>query len=107
LVAIALDIEVGVDVERIRPMRDWRDIAERFFPPAEAAAVEDEPDFFRRWTRIEAMWKACGAGLYSAGVEPAGEWTVEEIDAGPGYAAAVAAEGAGWKAILHDYGEDE
>jgi len=49
---------------RIRPHRDWDAIAERFFLPSEAAAFLASPDadrdseFFRRWTRLEAMWKA-------------------------------------------------
>jgi len=105
LVAVAREIEVGVDVERLRPLPRFAEIAERFFPPGEPVP-EDEIAFFRRWTRIEAALKACGAGLFGAGIHPAGEWTIEEIDAGEGYAAAVAAEGAGIAVELHDYGED-
>jgi 4'-phosphopantetheinyl transferase len=97
LIAAALDVDIGVDVERIRPMPEYAAVAERFFPPSESAALADcrpelrEREFFRRWTRIEAMLKATGEGLYGAGAELGGEWTVREIDAGDGFAAAVAA----------------
>jgi 4'-phosphopantetheinyl transferase len=120
LIAVALDVEVGVDVERIRPVPEWEAIARRFFPPSEAAALAATPpagrerDFFRRWTRIEAMLKAQGVGLYGAGAEMEGQWTVEEIavapgeppptrpDARPEYAAAVAAARAGMRIVVED-----
>ena len=101
LVAVALDVEVGVDIERLRPMPDCQAVAERFLAPEDAAAlaetpaVEREREFFTRWTRSEAMWKARGIGLYGAGTPLDGEWTVVPIDAGGEYAAAVAAERSG------------
>jgi 4'-phosphopantetheinyl transferase len=97
LVAVVSDIEIGVDVERLRPMEDCMAIAERFFPPSEAAALAEvsraarEPEFFRRWTRIEAKLKARGIGLYGAGAELDGDWSVLPIDVGPDYTASVAA----------------
>ena len=33
LVAVAREIEVGVDIERVRPLPEYAAIAERFFPP--------------------------------------------------------------------------
>ena len=104
LVAVTPEVEVGVDVEWVRPMPDYRDIAERFFPPSQAAQVTDEADFFRRWTRLEAVVKACGTGVYGIAVEPAGEWTIEELNAAPGYAAAVAAPRDGMRVTMHDFG---
>jgi 4'-phosphopantetheinyl transferase len=98
LVAVALGVDVGVDIERLRPLPEYEAIAERFFPPSEREGL-DERDFFRRWTRIEAKLKARGVGLYGAGVELVGEWTVEEIDAGAGFAAAVAVERAGMRVV--------
>ena len=101
LVAVALDIEVGVDVERLRPMPDCLAVAERFLAPEDAAAlrempaVEQEREFFVRWTRSEAVWKARGIGLYGAGVALDGDWTVVPVDAGEEYAAAVAGERSG------------
>jgi 4'-phosphopantetheinyl transferase len=97
LVVVSEDVEVGVDIERIRSMSDVARIAERFLPPgdAEVLAVTPMPDrereFFRRWTRAEALWKAAGLGLYCAGKTPDGDWHVVDIDAGEGYSAAVAA----------------
>lgn len=99
LVAVALGIEVGVDVEHLRPMPDCLAVAERFFPPLEAAALADCPaamrerEFFRLWTRIEAGLKAGGLGLYGAGTQLEGDWTVREIEIGNGYAAAVSFHG--------------
>jgi 4'-phosphopantetheinyl transferase len=106
LVAVALRIPVGVDIERLRPLAEHAAIAERFFPPGEASPI-DARDFFRRWTRFEAILKAQGLGLYGAGAGLEGEWTVQELDAGPGFAAAVAAPGAGLTVVIHDYGETE
>src|SRR6185295_8989510 len=60
---------VGVDVERIRPDFATRDVARRFFAPAEVAALEALPDadraeaFFACWTRKEAYIKARGRGI--------------------------------------------
>lgn len=104
LVAVTLEVEVGVDVEWIRPMPDYRDIAERFFPPSQAAQVTDEADFFRRWTRLEAVVKACGTGIYGIAEEPAGEWTIEELPVVSGYSAAVAAPRGGMRVTMHDFG---
>ncbi|HLH19726.1 MAG TPA: 4'-phosphopantetheinyl transferase superfamily protein [Bryobacteraceae bacterium] len=103
LVGVALGVEIGVDVERIRPMPDWREIADRFFPPSEAALVADGRDFFHRWTRIEAAVKALGVGIYGLGAEIDGEWTIEPVDAGPEYAAAAAAPAAGMRILVHDF----
>jgi 4'-phosphopantetheinyl transferase len=107
LVGAALEVEIGVDVERVRALTDYGELAERFFPPSEAAQVTGQADFFRRWTRLEAMLKATGEGLYGMGNEAAGPWTVVEIDAGPGYSAAVALPRAGMQVIVHDFGGAE
>jgi 4'-phosphopantetheinyl transferase len=103
LVAVALDVEIGVDVEWIRPLSDYAALAERFFPPSQAAEVDGELDFFRRWTRIEAALKARGVGLYAAGTELSGEWTIADLDAAPGYAAAAAAPREGMRVVMHDF----
>jgi len=111
LVAVAREVEVGVDVEWLRPLAACLAIAERFFPPTEAAALKEVPpgareeEFFRRWTRIEAMLKARGIGLYGAGVEMDGEWTVAPVDMGPGYAGSVAASRGGMTVRTHRFGD--
>ncbi|MBZ5585927.1 MAG: 4'-phosphopantetheinyl transferase superfamily protein [Acidobacteriia bacterium] len=107
--AAARDVDVGVDVERRRPIPEYEAIAERFFPPSQWRAFARNPagdrerDFFRRWTRLEAMLKARGIGLYGAGIEQGGQWTVHEIDAGENYAAAVAATAKGMQLRVHDF----
>jgi 4'-phosphopantetheinyl transferase len=106
LVAVTRDVEVGVDIEILRPMRRYADMAERFFPPDEDQPV-DEHDFFRRWTRLEALWKARGVGLYGAGAVSQGEWSVMEIDAGEGCVGAVAAQGREMAVTIHDFGANE
>jgi len=116
LIGVTLDAEIGVDVEKVRPMPDDVSVAERFFPPAEAAAFAAVPppdrecDFFRRWTRIEAALKARGVGLYGIGEEPAGDWTIEEIDArfeaGAQYAAAVAVARGGVRVTIRHFEGD-
>jgi len=106
LIAVSLETEVGVDVEQIRPMPNYVAMIDRFFPPG-AEEPADEQDFFRVWTRFEALLKACGVGLYGAGVTVEGEWTIEEVDAGEGYAGAVAAAGLGHTVKIHDFGANE
>ena len=108
LVAVALDVDVGVDVERLRPIAEYQAIAERFFPPSQAAAFAETPavarelDFFRRWTQIEAMLKARGVGLYGAGAELDGDWTVSPVGGFEDYAAAVAATRGGMRVVVED-----
>jgi 4'-phosphopantetheinyl transferase len=109
LVAVALDVEVGVDVECVRELPECEAIGERYLPPAEWAALAATPEagrereFFRRWTRMEAMLKALGVGLYGAGRDLVGEWTLEEVDAGEGFAAAVAAVRPGMTIALWEF----
>ena len=68
-VAVALDREVGVDVERIAPSRADEEVARQLFAPAEFAAFQEEPQvgraeaFFDLWTLKEAYIKAVGLGL--------------------------------------------
>jgi len=121
--AIAKGREVGVDVERLRPLPDWRELAGRFFAPAEIAALdrlpapERERAFFQCWTRKEAYIKAHGLGMtlpldrfavsFGPG-EPArlistehdpsqlARWMLRDVSPEGDYAAALAVEGTGW-----------
>jgi 4'-phosphopantetheinyl transferase superfamily len=95
LVAVAPGgVEVGVDVERLRPRRDLARLAERWLPAADAATVvaapsaERERIFYAAWTRHEARVKCTGAGL--AGPAPGEEVVAQELEIDLGYAAAVA-----------------
>ena len=67
--AFTLGCEIGIDVERIRPLADCESVARRFFHAGEVADLLSLPDaerlraFFLCWTRKEAYIKAIGTGL--------------------------------------------
>lgn len=112
--------EVGVDVEKIRPVKDLKNLANRFFSPAERdrlnrIAADDElhTAFFRCWTRKEAYIKGKGEGLsiplhqFDVSLEPgetqaliatrpdpseAGRWLLRDVSFDPSYVAALAIE---------------
>ena len=116
IVALALGLEPGVDVELIRPRRSLDLLARHCFSPAERRAVAGDPDpmhaFYRVWSRKEAVIKADGRGVSigldrfdvnvgepaallharwkGAAPEEAAHWSLRSLDAGPGYAAALA-----------------
>ncbi|MFL5819847.1 MAG: 4'-phosphopantetheinyl transferase family protein [Solirubrobacteraceae bacterium] len=124
--ALASAREVGVDVELVRDDLDVDTVARRALSPAELRAWTQLPAagraaaFFAAWARKEAYAKGRGEGLALgldrietepvAGrpgrlrvVEPGAEtgWEACDLDAGHGYVAAVAAEGAGWALEAH------
>jgi 4'-phosphopantetheinyl transferase len=125
LYAVARGREVGVDVERNRPLSDFRQIAHRYFSEQETQTLrslptdQQEQAFFNCWTRKEAYIKGRGEGLSHplhafdvtlAPGEPAAlladrsdpsaakSWRLQELAPGPGYTAALAAEGQDWRA---------
>lgn len=67
--AVARDLEIGLDVEDTTRDVEILDLADRFFAPDEAAALRALPPdaqrgrFFRLWTLKESYLKARGAGL--------------------------------------------
>ncbi len=69
LIAVCRGREVGVDVERVRPMAEAGRIVASFFSAAELAEfdaiLEEDRDqaFHRGWTRKEAVLKGSGMGL--------------------------------------------
>jgi 4'-phosphopantetheinyl transferase len=114
LMAISHGVEVGVDVEAIRPMADANQIAARFFSPRETAELQALPavSFFTCWTRKEAYLKARGDGLaqqlraFSVTISPGatpvivddegGEgvnWSIHDLPPLAGYAAALVTRG--------------
>ena len=116
LIAVSRGREVGIDVERIRPLADLDSIVMRHFAPAErrilrhAASADRLSLFYRYWTLKEAYVKAEGLGMHTsldavdvsdAGVDPIvlpavaahGLWSARTLDAEPGYAAALVVEG--------------
>lgn len=88
--------EIGIDVERIRELPDWESIACSSFPPGELARVQACPperrnaEFFRAWTRQEAILKALGTGLIGLGDARVEHVGVRHVEMEPGYVAAVA-----------------
>ena len=99
LVAVSGEREVGVDVERVEPERDFAALAERALAPADATAVREAPEsrradvFYELWTRHEARVKCLGLGLGAPPAQTAPAIAVENLSIDPGYAAAVAATG--------------
>jgi phosphopantetheinyl transferase len=98
--------EVGIDVESMRDLPDWPQVAEASFSPHELAQLRACPaerrrdEFFRAWTRQEAVLKALGTGLGAiaeTGAESA--FNVYPLDAGPGFAAALACSPAASKPL--------
>lgn len=67
LLAVAREVDVGVDVEAVRPIA--MEIGERFFSKAEQEALRNVAPqqrlfaFYSCWTRKEAFLKALGVGL--------------------------------------------
>lgn len=95
LMAIAPgEVEVGVDLERLKPRRDLARLAERWLPADDAAAVASaeasarEALFYAAWTRHEARVKCAGTGL--SGPPPPPRIAARQLEIAPGYAAALA-----------------
>ncbi|MGH9898895.1 MAG: 4'-phosphopantetheinyl transferase family protein [Pyrinomonadaceae bacterium] len=123
LYAISRCREVGVDIEKIRTDIEHRQIARQFFSEREVAAFSSLPEhlqhkaFFLCWTRKEAYIKGIGEGLslplcsFDVSLVPgepptllavrgsqqeASRWTLRGLEPGPGYEAALVAEGHDW-----------
>ncbi len=117
LYGVTLGRPVGVDIELVRQGPELSRIAERFFTLKEAEALRNCPAhlqaeaFFRCWTRKEAFIKASGEGFarglasFEVSIEPGDydalrganddpaaveRWHLANVDAGAGFAAAVA-----------------
>ena len=71
VIAVAAGLEVGVDVEHLRPMPRALALARRFFRPEEADTLEGvsreqlDRAFLHCWTQKEAYLKAIGTGLHT------------------------------------------
>ena len=128
LVGISRNIELGIDVEQVRPEVEVRAIANRFFYGAEIEAIRAADDaaqrdvFFAHWVAKEAVLKAEGIGfgfpldqfgvrftsdgqraaVHSSGpTELTQAWSVQMLSCGNGWAGAVAAPGQNWALSLH------
>ena len=123
ILGITMRRQIGIDLERISDKVAYEEIARRFFSSSEVACLSSLPQaararaFFNGWTRKEAFIKAKGLGLSldldqfdvtlddqeaallrtcwdETEVE---QWSLRALDVGPGYVAAVAAEGKDWQ----------
>ena len=113
--AFTLGIDVGIDVEAVRPINDFESLARSSFSPGEYANLNALPlhqkldAFFNCWTRKEALIKALGEGLslpldhfevslgeparllaYSSDLPLDGSWTLVSLQPVFGYIAALA-----------------
>lgn len=127
IIAVALDRELGADVERIRDNLDHHGLAQRYFASEERDKLRRLPEgerlagFFDCWTRKEAFLKAIGKGLtypldraiVSVGrAEPcrllsldgdesaASAWSLLPLHPAPGYVAAIAMPGSALKMLV-------
>lgn len=113
LAALAIaDCRVGLDIEKRGERPQWDRIARRFFSEDEYRAVADSPTrFLELWTLKEAYLKALGLGLPGGlrslectGLAPAPtgwstsaahpSWRFRGFEPEPGFAGALAVEGA-------------
>jgi 4'-phosphopantetheinyl transferase len=124
LYAFTYGREVGIDIERLRPLEDAERIARRFFSTREVQVFCALPThvrlegFFNCWCRKESYIKATGDGLsmpldrFTVSLTPgeparflhvdgdpaeAARWSLRELHPAPGYAAAVCVAGEGWE----------
>lgn len=129
LVAITRERRIGVDIEARRHLPDLERLAQLVLGKGEMAQLQALPppqregSFFRYWTRKEAYVKATGEGLKHpldeiemplgvrqhlvrtavTGVAQSERWTVQDLAAGSGYAAALAVEGNGYRLAGWNY----
>ena len=75
LLAVSPQHPVGIDIERVRHLRDPLRIAKRVLPSNVTARLNQlHPDqlrhaFFNQWTRFEAIQKSAGRGVFEAPID--------------------------------------
>lgn len=127
LIAVAQNLDIGIDLEYIRPNVSWEQIAQSYFSSKERDMLHQLPvalktlAFFTVWTRKEAYIKATGKGLslpldrFDVSIVPgepakllnvqwddreAERWLLIELTPGSGYAATLAAGAGNWQLKL-------
>lgn len=107
--------EVGIDVERIRELPDWEQVAASAFSPRELERLRATPperrrdEFFNAWARQEAVLKALGTGLSSVEVfDSEHGFVVHPLKLKSGYAGALAVRPfARWHSAILGWAESE
>lgn len=119
ILALAPGREVGCDIEDLRRSVSFDALAQRFFSEPERAALAGMDDLARRrafftiWTRKEAYLKARGGGIslglshftVLGGAGPDG-WSILDVAAPEGFAAAVCVAGEALPVRLRTWGDD-
>jgi 4'-phosphopantetheinyl transferase len=129
LIAVAIDRDVGVDIEFIDNSVPFEEVAKRVLSVNEIAALEALPEslrpagFFNCWARKEAYVKALGMGLSiplnsfdvslvrgetvtsveSANSSDTSNWKIENLSIDSRYAAAVSAAGRDWNVVRRNW----
>lgn len=118
LIAVTAGRDIGIDLEKIRPLDEMESIAARVFAPAERDAwlalppAERAHAFFRCWSRKEAYVKGEGTGLshplesFAVSLAPgapaqvlqpapwaSGNWSLCDLPVPAGFSAALATDG--------------
>jgi 4'-phosphopantetheinyl transferase len=107
LYAVAINREVGIDIELVQPHSEWEEIAQRQFLPHDVSRLRAMPadwrnrGFFELWTRGEAHLKAGGEGFFGSSISE--QLFCMSLEVWPGYAAAVAAQGSDWEPKSYDW----
>lgn len=119
LYSFTRDRQIGIDLERLRPIPDLEQLIQQFFSVRETSAILSLPSsqqqlaFFQTWTCKEAYLKATGVGLAQLQQvevslvqgEPcrllnhqsqANLWSLQTIKLVPDYVAAMVVEGHDW-----------
>lgn len=106
VIALTIGCEVGVDIEKIRPVAEMDQIAETIFTPLEkeffdtAEGSKKQMLFFTYWTRKEATVKAAGHGL----AQPLGTIDVSACPANPVLAPGYSGSSSGYsKYFIQDF----
>jgi len=111
---------IGVDVEKVREVPHFEEIANRFFSKREAESLMKLPResrleaFFTGWTRKEALLKSTGEGVgermatvevtlipggvaeilsFKGEAKPLSDWYLHSFSPAPGYLTAIAVKG--------------
>lgn len=124
LIAVARQIPVGIDLERIRKLDDAEQLVARFFSAHELSKfqaldpAQKQVAFFNLWTRKEAWLKATGEGIthllaqvevsllpgeaarllrLPQGFPDCSQWSLQELKPATGFVGAVVLAAAGAK----------
>ena len=94
LLAIANQTAVGVDIEAIRPVKNWQQIARKVFSESQLEKLDSSPnssiDFLPLWTEFEAHQKLVGSGVFGRQQQSLVSHETITFSADAGYIAALA-----------------